>query len=297
MLASADELWGDPESVDLVVVATATGSHAALAERAIDAGRHVVVEKPLAPTAAEARRLAEKAAARGVQLVPFHNRRWDGDHLTLRRLIEEGALGTVLRHESRFDRWRPEPVPSAWRESLPASQGGGVRLDLGIHLVDQALTLHGPASAVYAEVAARRGGADDDVFIALAHASGVISHLWANAVAAVVGPRLRVLGSRGGYTVDGLDGQEEALRAGRRPDEPGFGVEPRERWGRLERGPGDVTAVATEPGRWLSFYAALRRCLAGDGECPVSPADAIAALEVLDAARASAESGAVQRCS
>jgi predicted dehydrogenase len=205
------------------------------------------------------------------------------------------VLGTVLRYESRFDRWRPESRAGAWREELPAAEGGGVLLDLGPHLVDQALSLHGPASDVYAEVVARRGGADDDVFVALHHVSGVVSHLWANALAAAPGPRLRVLGSSAAYVVQGLDGQEDALRSGRTPDQPGFGAEPRERWGRLLRGDGDGDEVATEPGSWLTFYSTLARCLRGEAPPPVAAHDAVAGLEVLDAARESAAAGAVMR--
>jgi predicted dehydrogenase len=295
--ATVEDLWNSSGTFDLVVVATSTPSHVPLALVAIDAGKHVVVEKPLAATAADARDLVERAAARGVLLVPFFNRRWDSDHLTLQRLLREGALGTLLRYESRFDRWRPDPKAGAWREELPASDGGGVLLDLGPHLVDQALALHGAAVQVYAEVFARRGGADDDVFIALRHASGVTSHLWANALAAAPGPRLRVLGSGGAYVVRGLDGQEDALRAGRTPDQPGFGVEPRERWGRLMHGDGDDdgSEVASETGSWLRFYTTVAGCLRGEGPPPVTGAEAVAGLEVLDAARESSRTGTVVR--
>ncbi len=290
--AHPNELWGDAAAFDLAVVATSTASHAPLALAAVAARRHVVVEKPLATTAARAREVVDQARARGVLVVPFLNRRWDSDHLTVRRLLRDGSLGTVLRYESRFDRWRPTLAAGAWREELPASEGGGVLLDLGVHLVDQALTLHGPAKRVYAEIARRRrGSADDDVFIALEHASGVISHLWANALAAAPGPRLRVLGSRAAYVVDGLDCQEDALRAGRSPDEPGFGAEPRARWGRLVTGD-NSEPVEPEQGSWLQFYLALERCLRGDSDPPVSVDDAVAVLDVLDAARQSADTGA-----
>ncbi len=291
--AHADELWADAEGIDVVVVATSTASHAALATAAIRADKDVVVEKPLAPTASEARELVDLAGARGRLLVPFLNRRWDSDHLTVRRLLTDGALGTVLRYESRFDRWRPEPKAGAWREELSADEGGGVLLDLGVHLVDQALTLNGSATRVYAEVAARRGGADDDVFIALQHASGVVSHLWANALAAAPGPRLRVLGSRAAYVVSGLDGQEDSLRAGRDPGDPSFGAEPRERWGHLLHGQDDASVIGSERGCWLCFYTQLESCLRGDGPAPVAAEDAVAVLEVLDAARESARIGAV----
>ena len=175
-----------------------------------------------------------------------------------------------VRYESRFERWRPERTPGAWREELPADDGGGVLLDLGVHLVDQARQLLGPVTGVYAEIAARRGGADDDVFVALGHASGAVSHLWASAVAAAPGPRLRVLGSEAAFVVDHLDGQEEALRAGRRPDEAGFGVEPPERWGRLVRGDAGEP-VASERGRWSDFYPGVVQALRRPGPAPRRP--------------------------
>jgi predicted dehydrogenase len=287
-----DEGWTERIAPDLVVVATPTATHVPLATRALDAGCHVVVEKPVAADAAGARGLADAADRAGRLLVPFHNRRWDSDHLTLRRLLGEGVLGSVLRYEARFERWRPDQEPSAWRHRLPSRQGGGVLLDLGVHLVDQAVILFGAVADVYAEIWARRGGADDDVFLALQHRTGVVSHLWAGAMAAAPGPRLRVLGSKAAYVHHDLDGQEAALRAGRFPDDPDFGQEPPERWGRLrhgdveESGPGQ--SVPAEPGRWLSFYAEILGALEEGAPPPVTSAEAIAVLDVLDAARTSA---------
>jgi predicted dehydrogenase len=292
VVSRPDELWSRDDVCDLVVVATATGAHVAVASAAVDAGLAVVVEKPLAATAAAARALVDHAAEHEVLLVPFLNRRWDSDHLTLSRLLAEGALGTVLRYESRFERWRPSPSPGGWREEVEPEQGGGVLLDLGAHLVDQAMTLFGPVARVYAEVLSRRGGSDDDVFIALHHEAGVIAHLWASALAAAPGPRLRVLGSRAAYLVDDLDAQENALRAGHRPDEPGFGAEPEERWGRLVRGD-ESEPVPSVDGRWGEFYEAMYRCLRDGGEPPVAAEDAVRDMEVLDAARESAMRGAV----
>jgi predicted dehydrogenase len=294
VLSQPEELWSRRDLCDLVVVATPTGSHVAVTTAAVDAGVPVVVEKPVAATAAGARALIEHAARREVLLVPFLNRRWDSDHLTVCRLLAKEALGTVLRYESRFERWRPSPAPGSWRERLEPEQGGGVLLDLGVHLVDQAMTLFGPAHRVYAEVLSRRGSADDDVFLALHHESGVSSHLWANALAAVRGPRLRVLGSRAAYVLDHLDGQEDALRAGHRPDEPGFGEEPAERWGRLVRGD-EGEPVPSVAGRWLDFYVGMRRCLRDGTAPPVAADDAVKGLEVIDAARESAKRSMVVR--
>ncbi|MEO8899223.1 MAG: Gfo/Idh/MocA family oxidoreductase, partial [Candidatus Dormibacter sp.] len=244
LLSSADDLWARSADFDMVVIATPPGSHTQLAEAAIDAGLALVVEKPLATNADDARRLIARASARQVVLVPFHNRRWDSDLLTLRSLIAAGELGDIYRYESRFERWRPKANTSAWREALSSAEGGGVLLDLGVHLVDQALWLFGPVTQVVGEVAARRGGANDDVFIALHHTSGTRSHLWASAVTAAPGPRLRVLGSRGAYVIEHLDGQEAALRDGADPAQADFGAEPAQRWGRLVRGDESTTVAS-----------------------------------------------------
>jgi len=232
--------------------------------------------------------MVDRARARGLLLTVFQNRRWDGDLLTARRLLEEGALGRVWRFESRFERWRPAPKPG-WRESGGPEDAGGMLNDLGSHLVDQALHLFGPATLVYGELDRRRPGmrVDDDAFVALAHASGVRSHLWMSAVAAQLGPRLRVLGDRAAYVKHGLDGQEEALRTGHRPDGRGWGEEPPPRWGLL--GTEALTrAVRTEPGAYHRFYQGMVAALRGQAPPPVDPADAVAALRVLDAARRSA---------
>ncbi len=266
------------------MVATPNHSHAALAAAAIEAGLAVVVDKPLAPESAAARELVERAQSAAVPLTVFQNRRWDSDFLTLRRLIDAGELGDVFRFESRFERWRPELADDAWRESSSSEQGGGVLLDLGAHLVDQALSLFGPVMEVHGEVDHRRGGpADDDVFIALRHRSGVRSHLWASSVAAARGPRLRVLGTRGAFVVDELDGQEDALKAGERPGEGEWGAVPEARWGRLVRGDTQSPVTAVN-GNWPEFYRRFESALSGDAELPVDPGDAVAVLDVLERA-------------
>jgi predicted dehydrogenase len=222
------------------------------------------------------------AAARGgVPLTVFQNRRYDADFLTLRRLLADGVLGRIQRYESRFERFRPEPDPTKWRERVPAAEGGGTLLDLGSHLVDQAYTLLGPVRSVYAELDVRRGGADDDAFIALRHVDVGYSHLWCSAVTAAPGPRLRVLGSRAALLVSDLDGQEDALRAGRSPD----AATPQTM--RLVRG-AQSEPVTPEPGAWSSFYPAVIAALRDGAPMPVDPADAVAVLRILDAARESA---------
>jgi predicted dehydrogenase len=285
LLDSADEIWQRNAEFGLVVVAAPNRAHVPLAHAAIAAGIPVVVDKPLAGSAAEARDLVTEARRAGVMLTVFQNRRWDGDFLTVQRLVADGSLGRVMRFESRFERWRPD-LKDGWRELGDPEEAGGVLFDLGSHLIDQALQLFGPIESIYAELDARRPGArvDDDAFVALEHSSGVRSHLWMSAVAADLGPRVRVLGDRAAYVKRGLDVQEDALRDGRRPDEPGWGEEPRDAWGVL--GAGDEwTPVATAPGAYQRFYEGVERSLRTGEPPPVEPGDAVAALEVIDAAR------------
>ncbi|HWO20838.1 MAG TPA: Gfo/Idh/MocA family oxidoreductase [Kofleriaceae bacterium] len=293
VLDTPDELWARAAELDLVVVATPNRSHVPLAQAALRAGLPVVVDKPLARHAAEARTLIAEARARGRLCTVFQNRRWDGDFLTVRKLLAEDALGPVRRFESRFERWSPTPRPG-WRESGDPEEAGGLLYDLGAHLVDQALQLFGPVRTVYAELDRRRAGvvADDDVFVALTHASGTRSHLWMSKAAAQRGPRFRVLGERAAFTKHGLDGQEPAMAAGGVPGSPGWGEEPPERWGVLGED-GAARLIPTEAGRYLAFYEAVAAAVRDGAPPPVDPEDAAAALDVIEAARASAERGQV----
>jgi predicted dehydrogenase len=276
------------------VIGTPNRFHVPIAIRALEEGLHVVIDKPMAPTAAEGQKVVEEAKARGRLLTVFQNRRWDGDFLTVRRLVEEGALGDVVRFESRFERWRPSVTPNAWRERSEAGEAGGLLFDLGAHLVDQAVQLFGTPTRVYAEVDRRRPGAevDDDTFVALEHASGVRSHLWMNVLAAIRDPRMRVLGLKGTYEKYGLDVQEEALSNGMRPGDPDWGTESPEAWGRLVTDDGE-RAVETVPGAYEAFYGGVVEALRSTGPPPVDPLDSVDVLRIIEAAFDSARSGSV----
>jgi predicted dehydrogenase len=289
----ADAVWDRADDHDLVIVCTPNVAHVRLATAGLDAGLAVVVDKPLAASSADGRALAGLAAERGLLLSVFQNRRWDGDFLTVRRLIADGSLGDVFRFGSRFERWRPAR-DDGWRERGAADQAGGLLWDLGSHLVDQAIRLFGRPTSVYAEVDLRRPGVetDDDVFVALTHPGGARSHLWASATAAIGGPRFHVLGSLGAFEKQGLDPQEEALAGGAAPTDPGFGTEPEERWGRLSNGDAE-RRVPTEPGDYAAYYRGIAEALRTGTPPPVDVRDAIEGLEVLEAARESARSGTV----
>jgi predicted dehydrogenase len=265
---------------EAVAISTPAATHVALAQEAIALGLAVVVDKPFAMDAASARSTVQLAERAGVPLSVYQNRRWDSDFRTVQRLITDGTIGRVTRFESRFERFRPEPGPGA--------AGGGSLLDFGSHLVDQALTLFGPAERVYGEMHVREV-LDDDFFVALRHSNGVHSHLWGSWTQGAPGPRLRVTGGTGTYIVDEVDGQEEALIAGRTPATEGerWGVEPDHRSGRVYRGDAGEP-VPSERGRWDTYYPAFAAAVRGAGPVPVDPWDAVAALEVLERARVSA---------
>ncbi|PRX95705.1 Gfo/Idh/MocA family oxidoreductase [Allonocardiopsis opalescens] len=291
VVPSAEELWRRAAEVDLVVITTPNRTHAPLAAAALAAGLPAVVDKPFATSAAAARELRDTAQRLGLMLTAYQNRRWDSDYLTVWRLVDEGELGRVVRFESRFERWRPEPGPS-WRERGGEDDGAGILFDLGSHLIDQALNLFGPVESVYAELDRRRPGmaVEDDAFVALRHRGGVRSHLSMSMLAAQGGPRFRVLGDRAAYTVDGLDGQEARLTAGERPGGPDWGVEPEERWGRIGAD-GALRPVPSERGDYPHFYAAVRDAVAEGEPAPVDLWDVVQGLEVIEAARRSAELG------
>jgi scyllo-inositol 2-dehydrogenase (NADP+) len=281
VVAEAGDLW---DRCDLVVVAAPNRAHAPLAREALARGLAVVVDKPLAVSAAGAEALLEEARAHDGRLTAFHNRRWDDDFLTIRRLVEDGALGDLVRFESRFERFRPSVSAAVWRERGDPAEGGGVLLDLGPHLVDQALLLFGPARLVHAEVDRRRPGAavDDDAFLALEHDGGVRSHLRMSAIAPLHGPRLAISGLAGGLETSGLDPQEDQLRAGVSPADPGYGLA--ERAGRLVTADGEQ-AVELERGDYPAFYSQVVRWVREGAAPPVAPEDALAGLHLLDAAR------------
>jgi len=292
---SAEQAWAGGH--ELAVICTANVTHKPYAEAALRAGQHVVLDKPIAQTAADARDLAKVAKEKGRLLIPFQNRRWDSDFLTALATARSGDLGSVHRFESRIERMRVSHK-GGWRESTDPQDMGGTLYDLGAHAVDQALLLMGPAESVVASVRAVRAAdaTDDDVVILLTHTSGAVSVLIVSLIAAFPDPRFVVLGTRGGIRITASDSQEDVLVAGLKPR---AGVE----WGREPAGTEALlrqynesnaiktTLVPLRPGNWPHFYAAVESAIRGNGSPPVVLDDVIADLRVLDAARESAESG------
>jgi scyllo-inositol 2-dehydrogenase (NADP+) len=296
--------------LDLVVIATPNELHFPQAMAALEAGKHVVIDKPMALDVRECDRLIEVAEARGLALTVFHNRRWDSDFLTLRALIARDALGAIVTFEARWDRFRPT-VPDRWRER--ADHGGGVLYDLGSHLIDQALYLFGQPEWIEADVFAQRAGAvvDDAFQIRMGQGMRRIV-LESSSIAADPSLRYTVHGLKASFRKSGLDVQEQQLRDGVPAADPAFGVEPPEQWGTLT--PGSATrdadapcTVTPERGDWCEFYRILRRRIESGTASPMAmatpvpvavpvpvPVPALEAREVIrliEAARESSVSG------
>jgi predicted dehydrogenase len=297
---TAQALLAAAQTLDLVVIAAPNNAHAPLGVAALEAGLPVVIDKPFAPSAAEARRVIEAAQRAGKLLSVFQNRRWDNDFLTVRRLMEGETLGRISRFESRFERFRPAPKAGAWRESDDPTLAGGLLFDLGAHLIDQALQLFGWPETIYAERAQRRPGArvDDDSFVALRFPGGEVAHLWMSVIPRVAGPRMRVVGAVGVYEKHGLDPQEAQLVAGLRPGAAEYGREPRELWGTLAtelNGLNVEAAVESLPGSYQDYYAGVRDALREGKPAPVDPTESLGVIRVIEAAHESAERGEVVR--
>lgn len=289
IVANANELASLADELDLVVLATPPAVHLEQGLSFLDRGAALVVDKPFAATVAEAEQLIRRAEKVGKALIVFQNRRWDGDFLTVRKLLEAGELGDVYQFESSFEHWAPK-ADSRWQDLTPSSSGGGVTFDLGSHLIDQALLLFGPVADLRFDLRTiREGGANDDAsFVELHHESGVRSRLWMSRIGALPGPRFRVLGTKAGYVSYGLDGQEPALAAGMLPTDPSYGVASEETWGMLGvAAPGypAPSRVPTERGNYPAFYEGVAAAVRGSGAVPVAPEDALQVLRILETIR------------
>jgi len=282
-------------SIRLVVIATPNTTHFDLAKQCLLAGQDVVIDKPFAPTHAEAASLVAIAEEKHRLLSVYHNRRWDGDFLTVQRLMNEGKFGRVVLFESHFDRFRPQLKENAWRER--AGPGSGVLFDLGPHLIDQAMLLLGEPEAIGADVRIERERATvDDAFDVVLHYPNSRALLRAGMIVSTQTPRFVVQGTQGGYLKYGLDPQEEALKRGDRPSGEFWGYEAPERWGTFLQAQGDTFLAdkcATEPGDYRKFYENVRDAMLGTAELAVTPQQALRVMRALEMAAASSRKGCV----
>ncbi len=279
--SSFDEVIADP-MVDLVVLATPNDLHAPLAIQAMEAGKHVVTDKPMAVTLAEANAMVATAERTGRLLSIFQNRRWDGDYLTVRKLMNEGRLGNVRWIEMAWQRWG---APRGWRGE--ATKGGGRLYDLGAHLLDQLLQLFPqPVEAVYCRM--HHDFAETDVeshaLITVHFADGATGVCDLSSMSAIYKPRFQIYGDKGTFIKYGLDPQEEAMRA----DQIDSAINSEESYGRLHDGTTEIV-VPTVPGNWRSYYENVRDAMNGEAELAVKATEVQRVMAVIDAALRSAE--------
>lgn len=281
---SAEAIFADP-SVDLVSIATPNGTHYALARAALEAGKHVLVDKPACATAAELRELKALAAKRKLHIFVFQNRRWDSDFLTVQQVLQSGDLGRLVAFEARYDRWKPELNPKPWKE-VPGP-GAGMLYDLGAHLIDQAIACFGIPEDVSGRTWTQRtASAIPDAFDLHFGYDGFTVDLSCSLLVREPTPRYRLHGDRGAYVKFGIDGQEDQLRAGLLPTDARFGYEPAgqdgvlhtEKDGKLFR-----EAIPTLPGRWLGLFENIEKVLTAGGVPAVPLEEVIAQLEIIDA--------------
>lgn len=269
-----DEMLAD-KTIGLIAVATPNDSHFSCTKACLEAGRDVVVDKPLTATMKEAEELVGLAKKRGRLMTVYQDRRWDGAFLTVKKLVNSGLLGNVAEYEARFDRFRLDAKPGAWREvaDFPAA---GVLWDLGPHLIDGALVLFGEPETISASALMQRASSQiDDAFDVIMQYPRLRVTLRARIIAYAPSHHLLVHGTQGSFVKFGMDPQEEILRSEHCPDGldwgKNWGLEPKEKWGTLTRVGEDARKVETERGDYRGFYANVRDAIEGKASLDVPP--------------------------
>jgi len=279
-----ETVLADPD-IEFVSICTPNDTHYEFAKAALEAGKHVMVDKPAVPTAAELRELRDLAAHKNLTLYVFQNRRWDSDFLTLRQLLSGDLLGELVNYEGRFDRWKPEPNPKAWKEE--PNPGIGMIYDLGAHIIDQAVALFGkPLDVSGSSWSQRSVSSIPDAFdIQLTYADPLRVSLSCSLLVREPTPRYTLHGRRGSFVKYGIDVQEDQLRAGIQPGDKGFGTEPEEQRGTLHteidgltfRGP-----LETVGGQWHLLFDNLYRSIREGAPQAVPLEEVITQLEIIE---------------
>lgn len=275
------QILADPQ-IELIVISTPNATHGALARSALEAGKHVVIDKPFCLSSREAQQLSALARERGLLLSVFQNRRWDGDFLTLRQLLRDGALGTPVSFESNFNRHRIA-IRDSWKEDQ--ADGGGLLWDIGAHLVDQAVQLFGVPQAWSGDFRRTRPGAQtpDDVEIRLEYHPALRVTLRAAMVRAWSGPRFVVHGLAGSFVKFGKDPQEGDLQSGKALGDPRWGSDDPTLWGTLVRtSPPQESRWPTLAGAYPAFYRGVSEAIRAGAPPPVDPQSVIVVIRILE---------------
>lgn len=270
-------------SIDLVVITTPNHLHREMANKALKAGKHVVVEKPFTATVDEANELIELASRNSLILSVNHNRRWDSDFLTVKKMIEGKKLGEIVDYEAHFDRFKNE-VANGWKEDKE-NAGSGILYDLGSHLIDQALTLFGPPEEIYADLRKQRKSAEvPDNFEVLLYYPNLKVTLKASFLVKAKGPTYSVHGTKGSFLKYGIDSQEEMLKSGLKPNGNwGWGHESQEIWGKMDILEESGT-IESEVGDYRKFYQNIHDAITNNAELDVKPEQARDVIRVIELA-------------
>ena len=290
--AAITKSFGDllnDESIRLVIVNTPDQTHFEFAKKVLQVGKHVVVEKPFTQTVAQGEDLIALAQEKGLMLTVFHNRRWDGDFLTVQGIVKKKTLGRLVDFESHFNRYRYAIQPDTWKERADA--GAGLIYNLGSHMIDQALVLFGMPEAVtgHTRIVRTRGEVDDWYDIRL-HYRDLNVCTKSSYLVRELGPRYILHGTLGSFIKHGLDPQEDSLRRGEVPGGPDWGKESQEWWGLLNtevNGTQRRVVVETRPGNYSAFYDGVYDCIVHHADPPVRPEEALNVIRIIEAAKRS----------
>lgn len=275
--------------IELAVITTPNHTHYPLAKQCLLAGKHVVLEKPMTLTHAEGEELYALARANGVLLTVYHNRRLDGDYLTVQKLLRDKRLGTIRTFRSHWDRYRPA-IRQRWRED--GSPGSGIWYDLAPHMLDQTLQLFGMPEALEARIRALRPGSrsPDYAHVQLHYPECEII-LHTSPYSAAPTARYVIEGDAATFVKYGLDPQEAQLKSGMNPQDPAFGKEAPEQYGILYHGDGTQETIPTERGRFSDYYTNLAAAIRGETAPAIRETEALAVMRLLELATDSAAQG------
>ncbi len=276
----------DDREIDLVVICTPNTLHYPIAKECLIAGKHIVVEKPFTPTSKEADELIRIAKSKNLNLFVYHNRRWDNDFLTVKKVLKDELLGNISEYEVHFDRYKPEIIDGAWRDEK--KPGGGILFDLGSHLIDQALQLFGFPDSISADIRIqRKGGKVDDYFDIKLHYPSFNATLKAGMLVKEPGPRFILHGSKGSFLKHGIDPQEDALKNGLKPDVENWGEEDRKQWGHITIDDNKLQQdgrIQSLPGCYQNFYNNVYDVLVKGEEMAIKPNEARDVIRIIEIA-------------
>ncbi len=282
---SFDELLKD-DRLELIIVNTPDVIHFDYCKQALEAGKHVVVEKPFTILVEEANQLIELSQKQGKLLSVFQNRRWDGDYLTIKKVVKEKLLGRLVSFESHFDRYRNFIQPNTWKEE--PSAGAEILYNLGAHMIDQAYDLFGMPNSVSADIGIQRtDGKVDDYYNVVLRYDDIHASLKSSYMVREEGPRFILHGTEGSFLKWGLDPQEADLKAGKYPNEPDWDLEPKKLWGKLNtdlNGLHFTGRIETMSGNYLSYYDNIYDAIRNNAELIVKPEQSLDLMKIIEGA-------------